>query len=212
MKARRRIKKTPVDSITRAVAALVEIMRDEEQSPRQRIEACEHLLDYECPPAVIDEAKAALLSIVEAGETSTDTNLAALKLMRRCEAKRVSPGRATSQGDAKIQLAVELLRRRTALLRAGIVSRMPPMLACLARMAPCLRPRPLRCARPALHVRLSDSPSGCACNNAWSAPGKQAASWRAILALRDPPKPQQWRTPSVTPTAGACRDGLPSLN
>jgi hypothetical protein len=46
-----------------AINALVEIMRDHEMSPRRRIEACEHLLDYECPPEIIEEAKGVLMAI-----------------------------------------------------------------------------------------------------------------------------------------------------
>src|SRR5262249_52306115 len=62
-------------STSRAIAALVEIMRDTEQAPRRRIEACEHLLDYECPLEVIDEGKAVLMSIVEDSEVLVDIKL-----------------------------------------------------------------------------------------------------------------------------------------
>src|SRR5215469_4615776 len=99
-------------STSRAVAALVEIMRDTEQAPRRRIEACEHLLDYECPPEVIEEAKAVLMSIVEDGETLVDIKLNALKLLRRVESRRVSPGRAVSGADIELSRAAEILRRR----------------------------------------------------------------------------------------------------
>jgi hypothetical protein len=105
---------------SRAVAALLQIMRDTEQGVRRRIQACEHLLDYECPPEVIDEAKAALMSIVEDGETHVDTKLDSLKLLRRVEARRVSPGRATREQDVEISRALEVLRRRKALIKAGV--------------------------------------------------------------------------------------------
>src|SRR5215472_10151987 len=107
-------------STSRAIAALVEIMRDTEQAPRRRIEACEHLLDYECPLEVIEEAKTVLMSIVEDGETLVDIKLDALKLLRRVESRKVSPGRAFRENDIEISRAVELLRRRGALVKAGI--------------------------------------------------------------------------------------------
>jgi hypothetical protein len=116
----------PVEATTtsRAITALVEIMRTTE-APRRRIEACEHLLDYECPVPVIDAAKATLLAIVEDSETLVDVKLDALKLLRRVEARKVSPGRATHQGKIEIKRALEILRRRNALLRAGIIDRPP---------------------------------------------------------------------------------------
>jgi hypothetical protein len=111
-----------MSSTSRAIAALVEIMRNNEAMlPRRRIEACEHLLDYECPRAVIEEAKVVLLSIVEDGETPVDIKLDALKLLRRVESRKVIPGRAAvREVDIEIARAVEILRRRTALVRAGI--------------------------------------------------------------------------------------------
>jgi type II secretory pathway predicted ATPase ExeA len=114
----------PATTTSRAIAALVEIMRTTE-APRRRIEACEHLLDYECPTQVIDAAKATLLAIVEDSETLVDVKLEALKLLRRVESRRVQPGRTTSTANIKIRRALEILRRRNALLRAGIIDRPP---------------------------------------------------------------------------------------
>jgi len=105
---------------SRAIAALVEIMRDTEQAPRRRIEACEHLLDYECPPRVIEEAKAALMAIVENSEVLVEIKLDALKLLRRVEARKVSPGRGVREVNIEIARALEIARRRRALLKAGI--------------------------------------------------------------------------------------------
>ena len=113
-------------STNRAITALVEIMRNNEAMlPRRRIQACEHLLDYEWPREVIEEAKAVLMSIVEDGETPVDFKLDALKLLRRVEARKIVPGRAVREVDIEIGRAVEILRRRTALLRAGVLSRPP---------------------------------------------------------------------------------------
>ena len=108
-------------STSRAIAALVEIMRNNETMlPRRRIEACEHLLDYECPLEVIDQAKAVLMSIVEDSEMLVDIKLDALKLLRRVEARKVSPGRAVRETDIEIRRALEIVRRRGALVKAGI--------------------------------------------------------------------------------------------
>jgi type II secretory pathway predicted ATPase ExeA len=104
---------------SRAITALVEIVRGHE-APRRRIEACEHLLDYECPLEVIDLAKGVLMSIVENSETLVDSKLDALKLLRRVEARKVSPGRAVRGADVELARALEIGRRRQALLRAGI--------------------------------------------------------------------------------------------
>jgi predicted nucleic acid-binding protein len=112
---------TSARTTSRAIAALVEIMRDNEAVlPRRRIEACEHLLDYECPPSVIEEAKTVLMSIVENGEKPVDIKLEALKLLRRVEARKVSPGRGVREANIEIGRAVEIARRQGALLKAGI--------------------------------------------------------------------------------------------
>jgi hypothetical protein len=112
-------------TITRAVAALVEIMRDTDQAPRRRIQSCEHLLDYECPAETYDEAKEVLMLIVEDGETPVDIKLDALKLLRRVEARKVVPGRAVREADIETRRALEILRRRKALTKAGIFPPFP---------------------------------------------------------------------------------------
>jgi hypothetical protein len=77
---------------TRAINALLEIMRDHDgMSPRRRVEAAEHLLDYECPEEVVVECKEFLTSIFEDGELQVDIRLDALKLARKFEAARVTP-------------------------------------------------------------------------------------------------------------------------
>ena len=55
-------------------------------STRRRIEAAEHLLDYECPEKVRVECKEFLTSIFEDGELQVDIRLDALKLSRKFEA------------------------------------------------------------------------------------------------------------------------------
>jgi hypothetical protein len=77
---------------TRAVATLRQIMLDPDvASPRRRVEAAEHLLDYECPEEVRVECKEFLSSVFEDGELNVDIRLDALKLARKFEAARVTP-------------------------------------------------------------------------------------------------------------------------
>ena len=78
---------------TRAINALLEIMYDDSEtmSPRRRVEAAEHLLDYECPEEVRVECKEFLTSIFEDSEQHVDIRLDALKLMRKFEAAKVTP-------------------------------------------------------------------------------------------------------------------------
>ena len=76
---------------TRAIDAL-QIMRDHDgTAPRRRVEAAEHLLDYECPEEVVIECKEFLTSVFEDGEQNVDIRLDALKLARKFEAAKVTP-------------------------------------------------------------------------------------------------------------------------
>jgi hypothetical protein len=90
---------------TRAINALPRIMLDHDgTAPRRRVEAAEHLLDYECPEEVRVERKEFLTSIFEDNEQHVDIRLDALKLMRKFEAPKVTPKtiRATrSEGDRR---------------------------------------------------------------------------------------------------------------
>jgi hypothetical protein len=77
---------------TRAIDALRRIMLDHDgTSPRRRVEAAEHLLDYECPEEVVVECKEFLTSIFEDNEQHVDIRLDALKLVRKFEAAKVPP-------------------------------------------------------------------------------------------------------------------------
>jgi hypothetical protein len=60
-------------------------------SPRRRIEAAEHLLDYECPEEVRVECKEFLTSNFDDDEQQVDIRLDALKLARKFEAAKVTP-------------------------------------------------------------------------------------------------------------------------
>ena len=78
---------------TRVIEALRQIMHDDSEtmSTRRRVEAAEHLLDYECPEEVVVECKEFLTSIFEDDEQHVDIRLDALKLARKFEAAKVTP-------------------------------------------------------------------------------------------------------------------------
>ena len=78
---------------TRAIDALRRIMHDDSDTmpSRRRVEAAEHLLDYECPEEVVIECKEFLTSVFEDSEQHVDIRLDALKLARKFEAAKVAP-------------------------------------------------------------------------------------------------------------------------
>jgi hypothetical protein len=86
---------------TRAINALLQIMHDDSEtmSARRRIEAAEHLLDYECPEEVRVECKEFLTSIFEDNEQHVDIRLDALKLARKFEAAKITPRTVRTRGE-----------------------------------------------------------------------------------------------------------------
>jgi hypothetical protein len=91
---------------TRAIDALRRIMLDESETTptRRRVEAAEHLLDYECPEEVVVECKEFLTSVFEDNEQHVDIRLDALKLVRKFEAAKVTPRSvrtARQEGDRR---------------------------------------------------------------------------------------------------------------
>jgi hypothetical protein len=83
---------------TRAINALLEIMHDDSEtmSARRRVEAAEHLLDYECPEGVVVECKEFLTSVFEDADMHVDIRLDALKLARKFEAATSNHSRRPS--------------------------------------------------------------------------------------------------------------------
>jgi hypothetical protein len=105
---------------TRAIDALRKIMLDfEGVSPRRRVEAAEHLLDYECPEEVRVECKEFLTSVFEDDEQNVDIRLDALKLARKFEAPKVTPKTVRAdRRDERPPREVAALRDRAASLEA----------------------------------------------------------------------------------------------
>jgi hypothetical protein len=76
---------------TRAIEILLEIMADAEIVTRRRIEAAEALLSFEAPTDTVNRARDYLMSVFENREAEIGDRMDALKLSRKCEAKKISP-------------------------------------------------------------------------------------------------------------------------
>jgi hypothetical protein len=115
---------------TRAINALRRIMLDADgTSPRRRVEAAEHLLDYECPEEVRVECKEFLTSVFEDDEQQVDIRLDALKLARKFEAAKVTPRtiRAARQdGDRREAWRNYEIKQRHWKLSLAIMDTPPP--------------------------------------------------------------------------------------
>ena len=78
--------KPSIDSIL----ALVEIMLDEKEFHEVRLEAAEQILAYEAPEEAVKEAKAYLTRVFNNRKLTSPMRLAAIKLMRKSEARRIT--------------------------------------------------------------------------------------------------------------------------
>jgi hypothetical protein len=76
---------------TRAIDILLEIMADPEIVTRRRIEAAEALLGFEAPTEAVSRARDYLMSVFEDREAEIGDRMDALKLSRKCEAKKIAP-------------------------------------------------------------------------------------------------------------------------
>jgi hypothetical protein len=76
---------------TRTIDILLEIMADPEMVTRRRIEAAEALLGFEAPADAVSRARDYLMSVFENREEEIGNRMDALKLSRKCEAKKIAP-------------------------------------------------------------------------------------------------------------------------
>jgi hypothetical protein len=110
--------------MTRAIAALLEIMSDAEAPLRRRIEATAGLLAYEAPPEAVEQAKAFLTSVFEDAEQRVDDRLDAIKLMRKAEGARKITAPTVTPEDARknreLWREIEIGMRRVAMMKAGL--------------------------------------------------------------------------------------------
>jgi hypothetical protein len=73
-----------------SVVALLEIMLDSEASVWTRVEAAGQILAYEAPKEASEAAKELLTEIYENKEHTADLRLAAIKLIRKSEARKIT--------------------------------------------------------------------------------------------------------------------------
>jgi hypothetical protein len=114
--------------MTRAIAALLEIMSDADAPLRRRIEATEGLLAYEAPQEAVDQAKAFLTSVFEDAEQRVDDRLDALKLMRKAEARKITAPTVTAEdarANRELWRDIEMGVRRVAMIKAGVWEHAP---------------------------------------------------------------------------------------
>jgi hypothetical protein len=76
--------------MSKSVAALRDIIVNEENPLASRMTAAEQLLSFEAPADAADEARRFLESIFEDAENHVATRLEALKVIRKSEARRIA--------------------------------------------------------------------------------------------------------------------------
>lgn len=109
--------------MTRAIAALIDIMQSEDAPLRRRIEATEGLLGYETPGPGVELAIEFLTSVFENHDEDFDSRLDALKLVRKFEARKISKPTVAPADDPAIREAwrrLETAQRRMVLIEAGL--------------------------------------------------------------------------------------------
>jgi hypothetical protein len=113
----------------RAIVALTKIMDAKKTLLRRRIEACEALLGYEAPEETVEKAKNFLTAVFEDSEhVGIDDRLAALKLMRRASAPRVTQSTvrtADSDKNRETFRQIEIAGRRARLIKAKLWGQQP---------------------------------------------------------------------------------------
>ena len=102
-----------------ALAALLQIMTSTEVAEAKCVEAAKAIIEYEAPQGVYDLTHRYLIGVAEDEEQSTDLRLEALKLLRKVEARRVTPPPAASLVASK-ETAERLGRAR---LRLDLVAK-----------------------------------------------------------------------------------------
>ena len=109
--------------MTRAIAALLEIMADTDAPLRRLIDATEGLLAYAAPEEAVEQAKEFLASVFEDANQHVDDRLDALKLMRKAEARKVvapSVTAADQHASREVWRRLEIARRRSAMVKLGL--------------------------------------------------------------------------------------------
>ncbi|TPM32948.1 hypothetical protein [Mesorhizobium sp. B2-3-5] len=83
---------TDEPEISPALQRLLEIMTAHDVPVAQSLAAARAIIEYEAPPWVFDLSYRFLLGVAEDPKSDVGLQLKALELLRKVEAKRVSPG------------------------------------------------------------------------------------------------------------------------
>jgi hypothetical protein len=111
--------------MSKSVAALSDIILNDEVPLASRMIAAEQLLSYEAPADAAEEAKRFLESIFEDAENHVATRLEALKIIRKSEARRIAQPTVSATAmteDERVAAWRNELKgqRQTRLIEAGI--------------------------------------------------------------------------------------------
>jgi hypothetical protein len=111
-------------TITASISVLLEIVANETQALRSRIDACETLLAYETPAQVTEHVKGFLTSIIADRERiHTHTRLRASTLLRKYESRKIAQrtiGSTSSDHWNEVWRGIRAGRRRLKLDRLGL--------------------------------------------------------------------------------------------
>lgn len=107
--------------ISPALQLLLEIMTSPEVPVAQSLAAARAIIEYEAPPWVFDLSYRFLLGVAEDPKSDVGLQLKALELIRKVEARRVSPG--TTKGADPMEgigLRLEAARLRVEAKRKAV--------------------------------------------------------------------------------------------
>ncbi len=111
-----------LEIISPAIGALLDIMVSPDIPEVRCLEAAKAIIEYECPPEVFAIVQTYLMGVAEGEGQPVELRLKALELIRKVEARRVTPGTTKSVDTAATMAlgrAAATARRRVELVRAG---------------------------------------------------------------------------------------------
>ncbi len=110
------------EAISPTLGALLDIMVSPDIAEARCLEAAKAIIEYECPPEVFAIVQSYLMGVAQGEGQPVELRLRALELIRKVEARRVTPG-TTKAVDAAAAMAlgreVATAKRRVELVRAG---------------------------------------------------------------------------------------------
>ncbi len=105
-----------------AIAALLNIMDDEENAMRSRLSAAEQILSYENPDEAVQLTKDFLRDVFDGVANPVELRLDALKMMRKTESRKAAPPGASADAAARREQwrSLAISHRRLELSDAGL--------------------------------------------------------------------------------------------